>query len=467
MSSGSGAISSGRGWESVAGGKLNRRISALKTKMELTGPVRGHRRVKTSADPTGTTVIGTVNNCAGGVTPWGTVLSGEENFNQYFKGKLRDQREAAAHEMYGMGESAVIDFNWHQYDERFDVGREPHEPNRFGWVIEFDPYDPQSVPKKRTALGRAKHEGAATAVSADGRLAAHTGDDERFEHLYRFVTARPYDPSNSRANLDLLDDGTLSVARFEADGSLCWLPLVHGQGQLTAENGFHDQGDVLIETRRAAKLVGATPMDRPEDVEACPATGRVFVVLTNNTKREEQDTHPANPRPANKHGHILELTPPESNGKADHAAETFSWNPFLLAGDPAQEADGAQYHAGTSAHGWLSSPDNCTFDNRGRIWIATDGAPKSADVADGIYVCDTTGPGRALTKKFLRAPCGAEVCGPYFTPDNSTLFVSIQHPGEGSTCDSPDTRWPDFDPQLPPRPAVIAITRQDFGPLGD
>ena len=453
-------------WKSVPGGRLNRRIT-MTTPMRVSGPAAGHARLQTNADPTGTSVLGTLNNCAGGNTPWGTVSTCEENFNNYFGGAAATAgAQAAAYRRYGI--IAEPSYAWYRHVARFNLDQEPNEPNRFGWVVEYDPYDPGSVPVKRTALGRFKHEGATHAVSADGRVAFYSGDDERFEYLYKFVTARPWTPNDPAANRDLLDEGTLYGAQVAEQGRMRWLRLVHGEGPLTAANGFASQGDVVLEARRAADLLGATPMDRPEDVETNPVNGRVYVMLTNNSRRTAQQVNPANPRAANLHGHVVEVIPPGAGtGRVDHAAEEARWEIFLMGGKPGIDP-GARYHRATSDNGWLSCPDNCAFDSKGRIWIATDGGPENAGIADGIWAADTSGHGRALTRLFFQAPTGAEVCGPRFTPDDRTLFLAIQHPGEdpGSTYERPSTRWPDFEEGKPPRPSIIAVTRRDGGEIG-
>ena len=448
-------------WRVIKEGHFNRRIT-LGTEVRISGPAAGHDRLKTPEDPTGQKVEGTLNNCSGGVTPWGTVLSGEENFHEYFVGDLSDPGEAENHARYGVKDAC--DSAIYRLDQRFHLDQAPCEPNRFGWVVEIDPYHPDSMPVKRTALGRMKHEGAATAISHDGRVVVYMGDDETFEYFYKFVTKGSFDPKRPLAAKDLLDEGTLYVAKFHPDGLLDWLPLIFGQGPLTSSNGFTSQADVLIETRRAADLLGATPMDRPEDVEENPVTQNVFLALTNNIERTDAQLSPANPRPSNRHGHIIELSIPKVGNRADHTALSHPWDIFLMAGH--LEDDGGWYQ-GHQPETWISCPDNLTFDNAGRLWIATDGFETKSGILDGAYVCEVAGPRRALTKQFFHVPIGAELCGPCFTPDNSTLFVAVQHPGGNSTFDQPSTRWPNPpESDLPPRPSVVAITRKGGGPIG-
>jgi uncharacterized protein len=456
-------------WRVVPGSKYARRIDA-NTLMEIAGPAAGHARMQTKADPSGRRVFGMFNNCAGGNTPWGTWLTCEENIHGYFMGQ-RDANHPEGRNRARYGVPGNF-YPWGKFHDRFDLAKESNESNRFGYVVEIDPFDPNSTPKKRTALGRFKHEGAAGLVNKDGRYVIYMGDDERYEYVYRFVTAGRFDPANPRAARDLLDTGTLSVARYNAEGTLDWLPLVHGEGPLTAANGFASQADVVIEARRAADLVGATKMDRPEDVEANPVTNKVYVNLTYNERRKAEEVDGANPRAGNRFGHILEMIPPDG----DHAAPRARWEILVRCGDPSIAAVGATFSPSTTRDGWFGMPDNLAVDNQGRVWIATDGnAMSKTGRSDGLWGLETEGALRGTSKLFFRVPVGAEMCGPFFTPDDETLFLAIQHPGEADENDpnappthfeNPPTRWPDFKPDMPPRPSVLVITRRGGGKIG-
>jgi hypothetical protein len=461
-------------WRVVPDSAYNRRITAHSTAMKLTGPAAGHARLKTAEDSSGTRVIGTVNNCAGGITPWGTWLMAEENFNGYFLGDLANHPEARNYKRYGVPGKR---YAWGRFHERWDINAEPNEANRFGWIVEVDPLDPSSVPLKRTALGRFKHEGAEPVVNRDGRVVIYSGDDQRFDYLYKFVSHGRYRPGDRRANMALLDSGTLYVAKFEADGSLSWLPMVFGTGRLTPANGFESQADVLIETRRAADILGATPMDRPEDVDPNPKTGKVYVMLTNNSRRKPDQVDGPNARAGNIWGQIIEMTPPD----ADHGALRYRWDILVQCGDPADPAAGATWNRATTKDGWFACPDNCTVDASGRLWVSTDqgsGWAKASGTADGLWALETEGPARGTGRMFFRVPVGAELCGPRFSPDDKALFLAVQHPAtdgvqdykpfgkSASTYEDPATRWPDFDPKMPPRPSVVVVTKKDGGIIG-
>lgn len=461
--------------------RLNRRITGT-TPFEVTGPAAGSDLLKTSADPKGTRILGTLNNCGGGITPWGTVLSGEENFNQYFAngGSVTEPTVAARLKRYGIAGEAS-ERKWERFDKRFDVAREPNEVNRFGWVVEIDPYDPESTPRKLTALGRFKHEAAEPRLTADGRPVLYMGDDEKFDYFYKFVSARRMKRGTSRAarehNRTLLDEGTLYVAKFtgdspagevdgsgklpkdgEFDGSGEWIPLASGDTShvpgMTAE-------EVYVFTRIAADKVGATKMDRPEDVEPSPRTGRVYIALTNNSDRGKAGKAPAdeaNPRKENKHGQILEL----SERRDDPAADRFDWRLFLVCGDP---EDPATYFGGFPKDqvSPISCPDNITFDVHGNLWISTDGNALGSH--DGLFGVATAGERRGEVRQFLTVPTGAETCGPVV--QERRVMVAVQHPGEvdGASVEQPASQWPDGEGELV-RPSVVSVWRKDGRDIG-
>jgi uncharacterized protein len=434
--------------------RYNRRITAT-TPMRLTGAAAGDDLLKTSEDPTGRRVRGMLNNCAGGVTPWGTVLTAEENFHQYFANNaaVTDPKVKAWHERYVLPEGES-DRKWERYHDRFDLAKEPHEPFRFGWVVEIDPYDPHFTPRKHTSLGRTKHECGTTTLTKSKRVAVYTGDDERFEYFFKFVTKGRYRWWDRKHNLTLLEHGTLYTAKLSDDGTGRWIPLRHGENGLTAANGFASQAEVLINTRGAGDVLGATKMDRPEDIQRNPVNGRVYVNLTNNTEREAPD--PGNPRSPNPYGHVLELR--EDGDDAD--STTFTWRIFLLCGDPASPDT---YFAGYPKElvSPIGSPDNMTFDNEGNIWLASDGTQPTGG-NNGLFACPTKGSERGHVQLFATVPVGAETCGPLLTQDNRSLFIAVQHPGEGGTVEEPTSHWPDGGDSLP-RPAVTSIWRSADG----
>lgn len=453
------------GWQLTPPGRYNRRITAAGTPCRMAGPAAGHARLHTKDSAGGTLSHGTFGNCAGGVTPWGTVLTAEENIQFYYQGDIANTgREADAYTRFGIDGTGP--WAWGQHDHRFNLDETPNGPNLMGWIVEIDPLNPNQPPIKHTALGRFKHEGAGTTVNADGRVVVYMGDDQNFEYIYRYVSqGRVNSKAHAGINSRLLDEGTLAVATF-TETEIIWHDLVYGQGPLTSANGFSSQADVVIEARRAADLLGATPMDRPEDIEVNPATGHVYAMLTNNVDRGIFDGDAANPRGPNLPGHVIEMiAPKDSNGNGDHTAPRYGWNIFLKGGPTegflfsliGQLGD---YNPAMQKDQWLGAPDNCTFTQAGDIVIATDGM-EHIDMPDGLFLMPTQGAGRATPRRLIAAPIGSEVCGPTFTPDEKTLFCSIQHPGMGSDLAAPSTRFPDFDQELPPRSAVVAIQRKD------
>lgn len=451
-------------WKVNPKGRLNRRITAY-TEMEVTGVAAGHDLLKTANDNSGRSVLGTFNNCANGETPWGTYLTCEENFNGYFA-QSGDEDLGPTYARYGL-KKEDWNYDWYKHDERFDMSKHPNEPHRHGWVVEIDPMNPNSTPKKRTALGRFKHENAALMVDKTGHVVVYLGDDERGEHLYKFVSKGKYVPG-ADSNRDLLEEGTLYVAKFEGvEGELKgqgqWLELTWGKNGLTPENGFKDPASVMIFARMAATQVGATTMDRPEWVAVHPEQHSVFCTLTNNKYRgvrESQPINAANPREKNPYGHIIRWQPKG----ADHTAETFEWDIYVLAGNPEVHSEGLMAGSDNiNADNMFNSPDGIGFDRFGRLWIQTDGKYSNkgdfAGMGNNQMLCSD--PETGEIRRFLNGPIACEVTGLTFSPDNKAMFVGIQHPGE----DLAPSHFPDGGNSIP-RSSVIVITREDGGIVG-
>ena len=451
-------------WQIVRPSNYARRLTA-NTEMQISGPAAGHDLLKTSADSAANKVLGTLNNCANGKTPWGTYLTCEENFYYYFAGgdkQSKDLTKERNWQRYNLGFSY---YGWQQYDPRFDLDKEPNEANRFGWAVEFDPYDPNSTPVKRTALGRFAHENVAHKVGNDGRIAFYSGDDAKFEYIYKFITRDAWDGTLGAQHGRLLDDGILHAARFEADGTARWLPLIFGDNGLTPENGFRDQAEVLIHARAAADQVGATKMDRPEWIAVHPESGEVFVSLTNNSERGNDGKagkDAANPRNDNIYGHIIKFS------ETDATVTEFNWQVFVLGG----EGEGEQF----------ACPDGLYVDDRGVLWIQTD--VSSSVLNDGPFKdfgnnqMLAADPATGEVRRFLTGPIGCEVTGVMMTPDMKTMWVNIQHPGETlsimekqgikTTPQTPNavSNWPDHQANGRPRSATVLITKNDGGVIG-
>lgn len=454
-------------WQMVRPSRYARRITA-NTPFAIGGPAAGNALMQTAADPAGRTVLGTFNNCASGMTPWGTYLSGEENFHNYF---VASAKPDAHQKRWGL--SAKSRFRWAEHDPRFDAVKNPNEPNRFGWVVEVDPMDPQSTPVKRTALGRAAHEGAWVAVTTDGRAVVYSGEDARFEYIYKFVSRDRIAPggaglTQAQANRELLDHGTLYVARFDADGSGRWLPLVHGQGPLTAANGFANQGEVLIKARQASDALGATKMDRPEWIAIDQARREIYCTLTNNSARGmpgQPGVDAANPRANNKMGQIIRW---REGGDFDSLA--LRWDHLVLAGDPAN--DKAE-DRGNIKGDLFACPDGLMLDARGVLWIQTDASATEMNKGafknignNQMLACD---PATGEIRRFLTGPVNCEITGATMTPDGKTLFINIQHPGEtpAEVSDpTQPTRYSTWPLGGRPRSATVAIQRIDGGLIG-
>ena len=489
-------------WEHLAASPYNRRVHGS-TPIAIQGPAAGHELMKTAADPSGTVVLGTLNNCGNGRTPWGTYLTCEENFNGYF-GWNGARTPSALENRYGLA-AGGFGYRWHLVDPRFDLNATPNEPNRHGWIVEIDPFAPAGQAVKRSALGRFKHENAELVITPAGKAVVYMGCDERNEYVYKFVSAGTFDAANptSAANRNLLADGTLYVARFDAGaavgdrmGTGVWIPLVYGENGLTDANGFTSQADVLIRARQAADRVGATMMDRPEWVSANPKkAGEVFVTMTNNNRRggttanaadgstvagsARPPVDDANPRANNVWGHIVRWN--ETGG--DGAALTFDWDIFVLAGQPGV-TDARAPSANITLDNLFNSPDGLAFDAAGRLWIQTDGSfANSGDfVGNGnnqLLVADVQ---TKEIRRFLVGPDGCEVTGITWTPDRRTMFVNIQHPGEvGNHPNRPAaytgddwiarnptafSRWPDGATAQRPRAATVVVRRTDGGVIG-
>jgi hypothetical protein len=455
----------GGNWQMVRPSRFARRFT-MDAPFTVQGPAAGHAMMKTAADPAGRTVLGTLNNCASSQTPWGTYLSGEENWMAYFGhgDKVNDHQKR-----WGARKDGA--YRWDKFDARFDAVKNPNEPNRFGWVVEVDPMDPTSTPIKRTAMGRAAHEGAWVGVTKDGRAVVYSGEDSRFEYIYKFVSRDKIAPGGAKANRELLDHGILYVARFDADGRGQWLPLVHGQGPLVAANGFADQGEVVIKARQASDALKATKMDRPEWLTIDTQSGWVYCTLTNNSNRGQPGqpgVDAANPRANNTMGQIIRW---KDDGDFDGAG--FVWNHLVLAGDPGNARQEAKGNIKGDIYG---SPDGISFDKRGVLWIQTDAA--AAAMHKGEYqkignnqmlACD---PATGETRRFLTGPTNCEITGVTFTPDGKSMFISVQHPGEtpSERSDPAEPRkyanWPDYRPDGRPRSSTVAIRRADGGFIG-
>lgn len=446
-------------WSIVKDSPYNRRIT-VDSPMDITGPARGHTLLKTLADPSGTRAKGTWNNCGNGRTPWGTYLACEENFNGYFSSSDENYVLSDALKRYGVKHTDK-GYNWAMADDRFDISQHPNEPNRVGYIVELDPLDPQSTPKKRTALGRFKHENAEVVIADSGHVVVYMGDDERGEFLYKFVSHGKYERFASKEkNSALLDSGDLFVAKFHDDGVGEWLVLT------PETTGMASQADICIYTRMAASAVGATTMDRPEWVAANPYKKEVYCALTNNKNRGKKpnaggDATPVdgpNPRAVNNYGQIVRWMP----AGGDHLSVGFSWDLFVMAGNPAVHGDAYAGSDNVNVFNMFNSPDGLAFDKRGVLWVQTDGKYSNKDefTGHGNNQMLAADPDTGELRRFLVGPKECEVTGITWSIDGKTLFVGIQHPGEKG-----GSHFPAGGDSVP-RSSIIAITKDDGGYIG-
>ena len=385
-------------WKFINDEKYNRMINA-DTQVKLCGKAAATYEMK-SAD----NANGTLANCSGGFTPWGTFLSGEENFQDYFVSEN------------------VWEYRWNDVIKDAVI-------EHYGWVVEVDPFDKNSVPKKRTSLGRFRHENVAISISENKKVIAYMGDDKVNECMYKFVSSNSYNENNREANMNILDEGDLYVADFENNK---WQPLDYEKRE-ELRSVFSSQADVLINCDRSSKLAGGTECNRPEDIEINPVDGSVFISFTNNSKKDDYD------------GNIIRII--EKNN--DPESLEFEWEVFATGG----VASG------------FSCPDNLTFDSKGNLWVLCDVSNSKLNKDryipfknNSLFMIPTYGVNKGKAFRFASGPVDCEMCGGTFTPDESTMFVSVQHPGENSlTQENPTSRWPNFGNDIP-RPAVIAIT---------
>ncbi len=518
----------------VRGSKFNRRITSA-TEMVFTGPAKGNEWLKTKFSADGTKTRGTNNNCANGYTPWGTYLTCEENWLNVVGRAAGDDAKRTAKDVvslkrYGLPEGRKSPYLWDTAgtEDLFArwtssvVGATSADDYRntaynFGWNVEIDPFNPTSVPVKRTALGRMNHEGAWPAPAVVGQpIVIYQGDDARNEYIYKFVSKALWSASDVNGGLvagaKYLDEGTLYVAKFNADGSGAWLELTHGKNGLDSSNAtfaFANQGDVVINARLAADFLGATKMDRPEWGAVNPLNGEAYMTLTNNSNRVAPTATPtgvqlkpdaANPRfysdtytnddgtiktnSGNPHGHIIRWK--EAAGSV--AATTFAWDIYLFAAEEKAAAD--INLSGLTAVNDFSSPDGLYFDPRGMLWIQTDDGAYT-DVTNCMMLAAVPGKvgdgGKATAvggtatiagakatadtvRRFLVGPKDCEITGVAVTPDGKTMFCNVQHPGENGTLAKPTSAWPATQGGTAstnrPRSATFVVTRKDGGNLG-